>query len=59
MFKPSLYPGPVSRNSEPDLPMTATSLPSLGGVSSNSVVLPEPRLAGQYVSGKYIPSLCP
>jgi len=48
MFKPSFDFGPVSRNSRPDLPPTATSLPSLGGILSNSVTFPEPRLAGLY-----------
>jgi len=57
MFKPSFDSGPVSRNSRPDLPPTATSLPSLGGILSNSVTLPEPRLAGLF-SPRELPPLC-
>jgi len=57
MFKPSFDSGPVSRNSRPDLPPTATSLSSLGGILSNSVALPEPRLAG-FFSPRELPPLC-
>jgi len=57
MFKPSFDSGPVSRNSRPDLPPSTTSLPSLGGILSNSIALPEPRLAGLF-SPQELPPLC-
>ena len=59
MFKPSFYPSPVSQNSQLDLPLTATSLPSLGGIHLNSGALPEPRPAGLYAPGSYLPFVCP
>jgi len=55
----TFFPGPVSRNSRPDLPRTATGLTSLGGILSNSVALPEPRLAGLYTPRSYLPFACP
>jgi len=57
MFKPSFDSGPVSRNSRPDLPPTARSLPSLGGILSNSIALPEPWLAGFFGPGE-LPPIC-
>jgi len=55
MFKPSFYPSPVSRNSRPDFPMTGKSLPSLGGITSKLVVLPDRWLGGLYASRNIFP----
>ena len=51
----SFFPGSVSRNSRPDLLPRTTSLPSFGGILSNSAALPEPLLVGLYVSGSFSP----
>jgi len=51
----SFFPGSVSRNSQLNLRPTATSLPSFGGILSNSAAPPEPRLAGLYASASFSP----
>ena len=51
----TFFLGPDSRNCRLDLSSASTSPPSFGDILSNSVALPEPRLAGLYASGSFSP----